>query len=332
MSTTCLRCATALTLLALTAFATSAQTADATLPARNGRLAFTRTLTWDDGCGYASSDRLMSVLSNGRRSRYLTPEGDATTPAFSPDGTRLAYAEAGRLEVMPAGGGTARRLLDAISLREPSWSPSGDRLAFDFETYKDLGDSYDSWSGIATINSDGTKFHKLIENGSSADWSSRGDIVYKDRRDRILVRRRDGRTLHTGALGDGPAWSPDGLHIAFVRSHTDKHFNDTSHIWIMDANGSNQRRLTTSRRLDSEPAWSPDGKKIAFSRGHSIYTIGTWGWALRRIASPGKPPKGWDLMVYGEPAWQPMPRPLAAMAELTSATAAFDRPPAHAAC
>ena len=55
----------------------------------------------------------------------------------------------------------------------------------------------------------------------------------------------------------GPAWSPDGQQIAFVRDQQ---------IQKMNADGSAQRRLTRSDNPEQSPAWSPDGKRIAFVR------------------------------------------------------------------
>ena len=56
-----------------------------------------------------------------------------------------------------------------------------------------------------------------------------------------------------------PAWSPDGSRIAFV---SDRDGDDE--IYVMNADGSGQIRLTTSAGLDLWPAWSPDGSQIAF--------------------------------------------------------------------
>ncbi|NLG50928.1 MAG: tetratricopeptide repeat protein, partial [Chloroflexi bacterium] len=57
-----------------------------------------------------------------------------------------------------------------------------------------------------------------------------------------------------------PVWSPDGSRIAFV-SEQDR----TDDIWIMNADGSEQRNLTENEwEWEKHPTWSPDGSKIVF--------------------------------------------------------------------
>ena len=59
-----------------------------------------------------------------------------------------------------------------------------------------------------------------------------------------------------------PHWSPDGERIAFFSSRDGNY-----EIYVMDADGSNQERLTHHIAPDLFPTWSPDGKKIAFASG-----------------------------------------------------------------
>ena len=84
-----------------------------------------------------------------------------------------------------------------------------------------------------------------------------------------------------------PAWSPDGTHIAFISNRT-----GPLKVWVMRADGTEPRQLTTGADEDDAPAWSPDGRRIAFVRilqgDAELFVMREDGSELRRLTtSPG---------------------------------------------
>ena len=94
-----------------------------------------------------------------------------------------------------------------------------------------------------------------------------------------------------------PAWAPDGKQIAFVSDR-----DGDWEIYVMSADGSGQRRITSSAGVDRQPAWSPDGKRIAFESDRTgnfdIYVINSDGTDERRLV--GRPGSN-----EYEPIWSP---------------------------
>jgi TolB protein len=80
-----------------------------------------------------------------------------------------------------------------------------------------------------------------------------------------------------------PVFSPDGKQIAFMSGR-----DGNPEIYVMNADGSNLRRLTNHAAEDSSPTWSPSGSQIAFTSGRTgkpqIYVMNaTDGSSVRRI-------------------------------------------------
>src|SRR5436190_5128200 len=89
-----------------------------------------------------------------------------------------------------------------------------------------------------------------------------------------------------------PSWSPDGRRIAFD-SHRDS--NVSTEIYVMNADGTEQRRLTHDSGqggiFNTQPLWSPSGGWIAFQKSVS-QTVDLWvarpdGSDLRQLTSDG---------------------------------------------
>src|SRR6266540_2400124 len=64
-----------------------------------------------------------------------------------------------------------------------------------------------------------------------------------------------------------PVWSPDGAEIAFADD-----LGGQYDVYVMNADGSDQRRITTGPRNDSAPSWSSDVSKIAYTSGDNSTT------------------------------------------------------------
>jgi len=92
-----------------------------------------------------------------------------------------------------------------------------------------------------------------------------------------------------------PDVSPDGTRIAFASARA-----GSLDVYVMDADGSNTRRLTTADGNQSQPSWSPDGARIAYQSdqdGDHIYVMRSDGKGARRVTNDPAP----EI----EPAWSP---------------------------
>jgi TolB protein len=181
--------------------------------------------------------------------------------------------------------------------------------------------NYDIW----VMNPDGSGQTDLTNNPALDDtpaWSPDGSKIafvskrpsspYHSTEREIYVMNADGSgqtqltrpaSYHTPNNYD-PAWSPDGSKIAFV-STRDSTTGYNAEIYVMNADGTGQKRLTNNPSIDDSPTWSPDGSKIAFESRtgeNDNYKI----WVMNADGS-GQPKQLTFNNAYedGYPAWSP---------------------------
>ncbi len=133
-------------------------------------------------------------------------------------------------------------------------------------------------------------------------------VSQRDGNPEIYMMTADGknqRRLTKNHHGDSsPSWSPDGKRIAFTSDRDwllDKDGWPTNEIYVMDADGKNQQRLTENPSADWHPSWSPDGERIAFASQRAgnveIYVMDADGKNQQRLTA--------TLQEDWYPSWSP---------------------------
>ena len=193
---------------------------------------------------------LFLMRANGRDRRRLTPAPSTdtllftdATPAFAPDGKRIAFS---RTYWTGPSSGTGVRIYDRGRSRllvtdayDPSWSVRN-RIAFTR-----------GHGRIWTIRPDGTGLHKIVGRGREPDWSPDGLRIVYEFDSTIWIALADGSHVRRVHRGFSPVFSPDGRRIAFIGR-----FNS---LYTMSVRGRHIRRLASPGEDASlfSPAWQP---------------------------------------------------------------------------
>jgi Tol biopolymer transport system component len=188
------------------------------------------------------------------------------TSSWSSDGKKLVYRRSmvgDGLYILSVDTYTSMKIPNIPDASEPDWSPIGDRIAFTSM----MGQRIQPQIYVLYINSVQSKTCQPAQ-------------------------LTEGK-----ALNRYPAWSPDGRQLAFGSFR-----DDFSAIYVMNADGTHQRRLTNHETGDFDPAWSPDGQYIVFSR--RFYRV---GGKLIKYAIHLMRPDGSEITSLGvdgiEPDW-----------------------------
>lgn len=232
-------------------------------------------------------------------------DGDSD-PSFSPDGTKIVFSSYRTLSheifVMNADGSNVMQLTAHYSQTPPTpvFSPDGTKIAF---MSRRSGDSE-----IMLMNADGTNEVNLTnEPGSDTrpEFSPDGSkIAYN--RNGITVMNIDGSNkISINPTGRDPSWSietaeadsdgaPDFRDNCPTVSNPEKIAFSSARdgyweIYTINADGSNETRLTNNSVDDGSPTFSPNGAKIAFNSARDgnaeIYMMNADGTDQRRLTN-----------------------------------------------
>lgn len=253
--------------------------------APQGNIVFTssRALNGSDAANAATNIWITDSTGTSPRALTSLSNADSASPAWSPNGAKIAYESFRALEggnipipaaniwVMNADGSNAIPLTklttDQISSLHSAWSPDGTKIAYDSTRVLDGRNIAGFNVNIWVMNADGSNTTALTTLRSSL------------------------------ASSVSPVWSPDGTKIAFTSSRALSGLDAallTRNVWVMNSDGTNAQPLTKlTVAASSAPAWSPDGTKIAYVSARALNGTNNAGspnlWVMNADGSGSRP-------------------------------------------
>jgi len=244
-------------------------------------------------------------------------------PAGAIFGSSVSIATPGSNDVKVVYQDMARNVL------APQWAPNGEKIIFAVGAFNAFyngfnglflkqSDRAEGGAQIAMINPDGTGFRELTAGPNNSAFPSMAPdgkrFVYRTFGPegdglKIMNIETNAATMLTKGYDNFPLWSPRGDLIMFTRLAEGEY-----DIYTIKPDGTDLKRLTTSRGNDAHQAWSPDGEQIVVAssrmgfKDEGIYTDAPQpygelfvmrfdGTQVRQITD-----NQWE---DGTPAWQP---------------------------
>ncbi|MCL4393981.1 MAG: hypothetical protein M1482_04105 [Chloroflexi bacterium] len=216
----------------------------------------------------------------------------ASSPAFSPNGSMLAYYHwTDGIYVANADGSDPHKILGESNAKYISWSHDGKWIAFSSQPTGKEGVNVN----VDAVSPDGSHRRTIVVGGSMPSWSPDDtQIAFASCRGadcgifRASSLGGDGGTLIVGELGNDPTWSPVGTKLLYQED-----VDGIKQIFAVNADGTGKKQLTTGSDPHVGAQWSPDGSAIYYrsSKGGSwgIWKMSADGSAQTSLASDVQP-------------------------------------------
>ncbi len=248
----------------------------------DGRTAAFTVSTYDPEEDRSNADIWLLDVATGSARRLTSNKASDTSPAFSPDGKRLAFLsrregdKATQLYVIARDGGEAERLTEMpLGVSNPKWFPDGKRIAFVSSVVGGDGTPESTKKALEAREKAKVKA-QVTENRLFRYWDRWMTYDEWPHVFSLDVATRKATDLLPGSrrffgLQDGTGRfdiAPDGSAIVFSANTTDPPYRTLNYdLFLVPATGGPPKDLTVDNpAADGDPVFSPDGKTIAYTR------------------------------------------------------------------